>query len=82
MTTEEMQMEIGGAYIERRNLIKKVDCLKLRLSSFSKTLDVLLDNQLHQESLVMIEKASDPRADWAELAKAFARIAELDKVLS
>ena len=69
MTKEDVERDIGRAYIEHRELEKKIACLRLRLRTVGRACTTLADNALHDDSEETIVKATDPREDFAELKK-------------
>ena len=85
MTDEQIKdcyTALGQAFAERRELMKKITELDLRLRSFEKAISVLMGNQFHEESnAVMDEYATDPREDWSELKQSHVRLIELNKFL-
>ncbi|MYH36171.1 MAG: hypothetical protein F4160_05155 [Rhodospirillaceae bacterium] len=82
MTNEEMHADIGRAFVERRDLLKKVDCLKHRLRTVGAAATTLSENPVHADSEAALLAASDIREDFAELKQVLSRLAELDRVLS
>ena len=82
MTISEVNESIGSAFRERRDLLKKIDCLKDRLISIGRAATTLADNPVHAESEETMQSASDVRDDYAALKGAMTRLAELDKILS
>ena len=81
MTEDDVEREIGRAFMERRDLEKKVACLRHRLSTVGRACTALAENPLHAESVETMGKATDPREDWAELQKFNARLDELSDLL-
>lgn len=81
MTQDEMHLEIGRAFVERRELEQKIKCLENRLRTIGEACSTLAKNPAHGESIKRMEKASDPREDWSELERAHVRMAELNKLL-
>ena len=81
MTTDELDREIGRAFRERKDLLQKIECLKRRLKSTGEALVTLADNVLHAEAEETVREATDPRADFEELHKCQARLADLNKIL-
>ena len=77
MTKEDIEGDIGRAYMERRELRKKVDCLQLRLRTVGEACNVLAGNAANAESAERMLRATDPREDWQELRKSLARLDEL-----
>ena len=82
MTESEQHSEIGKAFVERRHVLKRIDCLTHRLRDFGKAAVVLIDNPLHEDSIRTVENASDPREDWKSLQASLIRLDELNKILS
>ena len=82
MTKEDKERDIGRAYMERRDLQEKVDCLRLRLRTVGEACKVLADNAVHAESVETMLTATDPREDWQELQKAYTRLDELAILLT
>ena len=82
MTKNDLEKEVGRAFLEQRDLTTKVECLKLRLTSFANACTYLVANPLHEESLETMKRAAtDPREDWAELQRSLVRLDELAKIL-
>ena len=81
MTKDDVQREVGRAFLEHRDLIQKIACLKARLHNFEQALSTLAKNPLHEESVEAIEQAADPREDWMELKKIRAQLSNLEKIL-
>ena len=81
MTKEDVEREIGRAYIEHRELEKKIACLRLRLRTVGRACTALADNVHHDDSEETIVNATDPREDFAELKKALAKLDELSVLL-
>ena len=82
MTSEEMESEIGRAFIERRELTKKIECLEHRLRTVGKAATELADNPLYAEAEAVMESASDVRQDFKDLKAALQRLRELNRILS
>ena len=82
MTKDDMAKDIGQAFIERRELVKKIDCLEHRLRTTGKAAVTLADNPVHQESESALESASDVREDFAELKRGLTRLRELNRLLN
>ena len=49
MTISEVNESIGRAFYERRDLLKKIDCLKDRLISIGRAATTLAGNPVHAE---------------------------------
>ena len=81
MTKEDMEREIGSAFIERKILEREIACLEGRLRSFSNACVTLISNPVHGQSLAVVEGSGDPREDWAELKKCLIRYDELGAML-
>ena len=81
MTKDDVQREVGRAYMERGDLTQKIACLKARLHNVEQALSILEENPLHEESVEAIESATDPREDWRELKKSRAQLSNLEKIL-
>lgn len=81
MTRDEVNSEIGRAFVERQELTKEADCLRHRLRTYGRAYAALADSPFEQENRDIAERATDLRTDWADLKKALDRIAELNKLL-
>ena len=81
MTNEDVERDIGRAHMERRDLEKKIVCLRHRLIIVGQACTTLANNPLHAESEEAMTKATDPREDWADLRKAHGRLDELAALL-
>ena len=77
MTEDDVERDVGRAFMERRDLLKKVDCLQLRLRTVGEACKVLAGNAVHPESVETMLNATDPREDWQELQKAYTRLDKL-----
>ena len=81
MTKDDVHREIGRAYVERRDLLQEIACLRARLQNIGQALSALAENPLHKKSVEAIESATDPREDWRELKKSHAQLSNLEKIL-
>ncbi|MCY4592539.1 MAG: hypothetical protein OXE86_18690 [Alphaproteobacteria bacterium] len=82
MTANEADAKIGRAFSERRDLIKKIACLKGQLTTIGNAAVLLGNSPGYAEAETVMESASDVREDYAELRRSRSRLAELEKVLS
>ncbi len=81
MTNDDVERDVGRAYMERRDLEKKIACLQHRLITVGRACTTLANNSLHAESSEAMEKATDPREDWTGLKKALVRLDELKALM-
>ena len=81
MTSDNVERDIGRAHLERRDLEKKIACLRHRLIAVGQACTTLANNPLHAESEKAMTRATDPREDWADLRKAHIRLEELAPLL-
>ena len=60
MTNDDVERDIGRAHMERRDLEKKIACLRHRLIIVGQACMTLANNPLHAESEEAMTKATDP----------------------
>ena len=82
MTSDEIAAEIGKAFLERPAVIKKIDCLRMRIRSATSTLEALLDGPNNEAARREITETRNPVQDWKELDASLKRLQELKKILS
>ena len=82
MTQKEIDIEIGRAFRERRDILRTINCIKHRLRKMGDAASTLAVNPDHAESESVMDSASDVREDFAELKRSISRLNELEKVLS
>lgn len=81
MTQNEVNSELGRAFVERQELTKKADCLRHRLRTYGRAYTALADSPFEQKHRDIADRASELRSDWTNLKETLDRIAELNKLL-
>ena len=81
MTDEEVQNEFDSAYLERRDLTAKAECLRHRLRTYGRAFLEISDNPFDEESRRTADRATDLSKDWADLKRVLERVSELNRFL-
>ncbi len=82
MTQDDVDIAVGRAVRELRDVEKKIACLELRLRMVGKALSAVVDNPVHEESNQILDNAADPLVDWASLKAAHDRRRELQRIVN
>ena len=81
MTDEEVQDEFDNAYLERRDLMAKAECLRHRLRTYRCVFLQAADDPFDEENRSTADRAADFSKDWADLKRVLDSISELNRFL-